>query len=181
MSTLASPDSGHLLLMIRDLFDNAALWWGLAACGVAQLSKLVVELVVEGRWNPRVLLETGGMPSSHSALMTGTAAGLGWQLGFGDPLFALAAALCFVVLYDASGVRRAAGIGHQAIHPLGGETGGLVAGHLPERPLKQNLGHTRLQVLVGALIGPLVALPGLVLVGSPLHLAQVWGWIAPVA
>ena len=67
MSTLASPDSGHVLLMTRDLFDNAALWWGLAACGVAQLSKLVVELVAEGRWNPRVLLETGGMPSSHSA------------------------------------------------------------------------------------------------------------------
>ena len=181
MSTLASPDSGHLLLMIRDLFDNAALWWGLSACGVAQLSKLVVELVVEGRWNPRVLLETGGMPSSHSALMTGTAAGLGWQLGFGDPLFALAAALCFVVLYDASGVRRAAGLTAERVNGLVADAGGLVAGHLPERPLKQNLGHTRLQVLVGALIGPLVALPGLVLVGSPLHLAQVWGWIAPVA
>ncbi|MFM7649002.1 MAG: divergent PAP2 family protein [Cyanobium sp.] len=181
MSTLASPDSGHLLLMIRDLFDNAALWWGLAACGVAQLSKLVVELVVEGRWNPRVLLETGGMPSSHSALMTGTAAGLGWQLGFGDPLFALAAALCFVVLYDASGVRRAAGLTAERVNGLVADAGGLVAGHLPERPLKQNLGHTRLQVLVGALIGPLVALPGLVLMGSPLHLAQVWGWIAPVA
>lgn len=181
MSTLASPDSGHLLLMIRDLFDNAAMWWGLAACGVAQLSKLVVELVVEGRWNPRVLLETGGMPSSHSALMTGTAAGLGWQLGFGDPLFALAAALCFVVLYDASGVRRAAGLTAERVNGLVADAGGLVAGHLPERPLKQNLGHTRLQVLVGSLIGPLVALPGLVLVGSPLHLAQVWGWIAPVA
>ena len=180
MSTLASPDSGHLLLMIRDLFDNTALWWGLAACGVAQLSKLVVELAVEGRWNPRVLLETGGMPSSHSALMTGTAAGLGWQLGFGDPLFALAAALCFVVLYDASGVRRAAGLTAERVNGLVADAGGLVAGHLPERPLKQNLGHTRLQVLVGALIGPLVALPGLVLVGSPLHLAQVWGWIAPV-
>jgi acid phosphatase family membrane protein YuiD len=181
MSTLASPDSGHLLLMIRDLFDNAALWWGLSACGVAQLSKLLVELVAEGRWNPRVLLETGGMPSSHSALMTGTAAGLGWQLGFGDPLFALAAALCFVVLYDASGVRRAAGLTAERVNGLVADPGGLVAGHLPERPLKQNLGHTRLQVLVGALIGPLVALPGLVLVGSPLHLAQVWGWIAPVA
>ncbi|MFO0104283.1 MAG: divergent PAP2 family protein, partial [Cyanobium sp.] len=143
MSTLASPDSGHLLLMIRDLFDNAALWWGLAACGVAQLSKLVVELVVEGRWNPRVLLETGGMPSSHSALMTGTAAGLGWQLGFGDPLFALAAALCFVVLYDASGVRRAAGLTAERVNGLVADAGGLVAGHLPERPLKQNLGHTR--------------------------------------
>jgi acid phosphatase family membrane protein YuiD len=181
MSTLASPDSGHLLLMIRDLFDNAALWWGLSACGVAQLSKLLVELVAEGRWSPRVLLETGGMPSSHSALMTGTAAGLGWQLGFGDPLFALAAALCFVVLYDASGVRRAAGLTAERVNGLVADAGGLVAGHLPERPLKQNLGHTRLQVLVGALIGPLVALPGLVLVGSPLHLAQVWGWIAPVA
>jgi acid phosphatase family membrane protein YuiD len=181
MSTLASPDSGHLLLMTRDLFDNGALWWGLAACGVAQLSKLLVELVTEGRWNPRVLLETGGMPSSHSALMTGTAAGLGWQLGFGDPLFALAAALCFVVLYDASGVRRAAGLTAERVNGLVADAGGLVGGHLPERPLKQNLGHTRPEVLVGALLGPLVALPGLVLVGSPLHLAQVWGWITPVA
>ena len=180
MSTLASPDSGHLLLMIRDLFDNAALWWGLAACGVAQLSKLLVELVAEGRWNPRVLLETGGMPSSHSALMTGTAAGLGWQLGFGDPLFALAAALCFVVLYDASGVRRAAGLTAERVNGLVADAGGLVAGHLPERPLKQNLGHTRLEVLIGALMGPLVALPGLVLVGSPLHLAQGWGWFTAV-
>lgn len=169
------------LPVLLALLDNGVLWWGLAACGAAQLSKLVVELVVEGRWNPRVLLETGGMPSSHSALMTGTAAGLGWQLGFGDPLFALAAALCFVVLYDASGVRRAAGLTAERVNGLVADAGGLVAGHLPERPLKQNLGHTRLQVLVGALIGPLVALPGLVLVGSPLHLAQVWGWIAPVA
>ena len=181
MSLPAAADSGHLLLMLRDLADNSVLWWGLAACGGAQLSKLLVELVAEGRWNPRVLLETGGMPSSHSALMTGTAAGLGWQLGFGDPLFALAAALCFVVLYDASGVRRAAGLTAERVNGLVADAGGLVAGHLPERPLKQNLGHTRLQVLVGALIGPLVALPGLVLVGSPLHLAQVWGWIAPVA
>jgi acid phosphatase family membrane protein YuiD len=181
MSTLASPDSGHVLLMTRDLFDNGALWWGLAACGVAQLSKLLVELVAEGRWNPRVLVETGGMPSSHSALMTGTAAALGWQLGFSDPLFALAAALCFVVLYDASGVRRAAGLTAERVNGLVADAGGLVGGHLPERPLKQNLGHTRPEVLVGALLGPLVALPGLVLVGSPLHLAQVWGWITPVA
>ena len=181
MSTLASPDSGHVLLMTRDLLDNAALWWGLAACGVAQLSKVLVELVAEGRWNPRVLLETGGMPSSHSALMTGTAAGLGWQLGFADPLFALAATLCFVVLYDAAGVRRAAGLTAERVNGLVADAGGLVGGHLPERPLKQNLGHTRPEVLVGALLGPLVALPGLVLVGSPLHLAQLWGWITPVA
>jgi acid phosphatase family membrane protein YuiD len=109
MTPPISSDSGHLLLMVRDLLDNAVLWWGLAACGVAQLAKLAVEFVVHNRWRPEVLFETGGMPSSHSALMTGTAAGVGWYEGFQDPLFALAAAVSFVVLYDASGVRRAAG------------------------------------------------------------------------
>ncbi len=152
------------------VFDNPVLWWGLAACGVAQLSKLVIELVVHRRWNPRVLVETGGMPSSHSALMTGTAAGIGWQLGFADGLFALAATLCFVVLYDASGVRRAAGLTAERVNGLARD---------PElKPLKQNLGHTRLEVLVGSLMGPLVALPGLALVGSPLQLAQHWGLVA---
>jgi len=157
------------------VLDNAVLWWGLAACGVAQLSKLVIELVVHRRWNPKVLVETGGMPSSHSALMTGTAAGLGWQLGFADGLFALAATLCFVVLYDASGVRRAAGLTAERVNGLVSDAGGQVAGETAAKPLKQNLGHTRLEVLVGSLMGPAVALPGLALVGSPLVLAQGWG------
>jgi hypothetical protein len=165
--------------LLQGLLDNGPLWWGLAACGVAQLSKLVIELVVHRRWNPRVLVETGGMPSSHSALMTGTAAALGWQLGFADPLFGLAAVLCFVVLYDAAGVRRAAGLTAQRVNGL---PDGLWETH-PEtppalRPLKENLGHTRLEVLVGAVIGPAVALPGLVWVGSPLALAQHLGvWL----
>ena len=64
------------------LLDNAVLAWGLIACGLAQLSKLIVELILYRRWRPAVLLETGGMPSSHSALVTGTAAGVGWEMGF---------------------------------------------------------------------------------------------------
>jgi uncharacterized protein len=178
MSTAVSVESVQVL---AGIVDNGVLWWGLAACGAAQLSKLVVELVVHRRWNPKVLVETGGMPSSHSALMTGTAAGLGWQLGFADPLFALAAVLCFVVLYDASGVRRSAGLIAERVNGLVGDAGGLVAGEPPAKPLKQNLGHTRLEVLIGALLGPAVALPGLVLLGSPLHLATSWGWLVPVA
>jgi len=59
---------------LEAFFSNGVLAWGLAACGIAQLSKLVIELVVHRRWNPKVLVETGGMPSSHSALLTGTAA-----------------------------------------------------------------------------------------------------------
>lgn len=162
------------------IFDNGVLWWGLAACGVAQLSKLVIELVVHRRWNPKVLVETGGMPSSHSALLTGTTAALGWVQGFDGPLFGLAAVLCFVVLYDASGVRRAAGLTAARVNALVADGGGLVAGEPPAKPLKENLGHTRLEVLIGALMGPLVALPGLVLVGSPLQLAQGWGWFTAV-
>ncbi len=153
------------------LLDNGALWWGLAACGSAQLSKLVIELVVHRRWNPKVLVETGGMPSSHSALLTGTAAGLGWQQGFDSAVFALAACLCFVVLYDAAGVRRAAGLTAARVNTL-------AAPQADQPPLKENLGHTRLEVLVGSLMGPLVALPGLVWVGSPLLLARHWGWLA---
>ena len=176
MSLLCAQLSGfHDARPLLAVLDNAVLWWGLAACGSAQLSKLVIELVVHRRWNPKVLVETGGMPSSHSALMTGTAAGLGWQLGFADGLFALAAALCFVVLYDASGVRRAAGLTAERVNALVNDAGGLVAGEIPAKPLKQNLGHTRLEVLVGSLMGPAVALPGLALVGSPLELSQRWG------
>ena len=173
MTPPISSDSGHLLLMVRDLFDNAVLWWGLAACGVAQISKLALEFVLHGRWRPEVLFETGGMPSSHSALMTGTAAGVGWYQGYQDPLFALAAALAFVVLYDASGVRRAAGETAARVNALvhGRERSSDVGGAIWDQPLKENIGHTRLEVLVGSLIGPLVALPGLALVGSPLHLA----------
>ena len=151
------------------LLDNASLAWGLAACGLAQLSKLFLELVTERRWRPQVLIETGGMPSSHSALVTGTAAAVGWLEGFESPAFALAATVAFVVMYDASGVRRSAGFIAERVNAL--------PDHLwetsPDKPLKERLGHSRLEVLVGSLLGPAIALPGVVLVGSPLHLVQI--------
>ncbi len=171
------------------LLSNNTLWWGLAACGLAQASKLLIELVLHRRWRPAVLFETGGMPSSHSALLTGTTAALGWQQGFADPLFALAAALCFVVLYDASGVRRAAGLTAERVNQLPDALwptdhrapeadSSPLSPAQSRRPLKENLGHTRLEVLVGSLLGPAIALPGLVLLGSPLELAHAWGlWL----
>ena len=150
------------------VLDNGVLAWGLAACGLAQLSKLLIELVVHRRWRPAVLIETGGMPSSHSALVTGTAAGVGWQNGFNDPLFALAATVAFVVMYDASGIRRAAGFTAARVNALPQS----VWEQVPAKPLKETLGHSRLEVLVGSLLGPAIALPGLAWAGSPLELAQ---------
>ena len=164
-------DSMPTHAVLQEFFDNSSLAWGLVACGVAQLSKLLLELILHRRWRPAVLLETGGMPSSHSALVTGTAACIGWTLGFDHPLFALAAMVAFVVMYDASGIRRAAGFTAERVNALPDE---LWTEPL-SKPLKESLGHSRLQVLVGSLIGPLVALPGLEFVGSPLHVALALG------
>ena len=121
-------------------------------------------------WGPAVWCETGGRPSSHSALVTGTAAAIAFEQGLDSPLFALAATVAFVVMYDASGVRRAAGRIAERLNSLAECQG--------QPPLKTSLGHSRLEVLVGSLIGPLVALPGLALLGSPLQLAQRLGsWL----
>ena len=154
-----------------ELLDNAVLAWGLAACGLAQLSKLVFEVIQNKKFRLEILFETGGMPSSHSALVTGTASGVGLELGFDHPGFALAATIAFVVMYDASGIRRSAGMIAERINQL-------PANSWPDPPeslLKQRLGHSKLEVLIGSLFGPAVALPGIVFIGSPLHLLHVLG------
>ena len=156
-----------------EFLDNSVLAWALIACGLAQLSKLVFELIQYRHWRPAVLLETGGMPSSHSALVAGTASGVGLELGFDHSGFAVAVTLALVVMYDASGIRRASGLIAARINEIPSENWLSP----PSKPLKESLGHTRLEVLVGSFIGPLVAMPGIVFLGSPLHLAQPLGLV----
>jgi len=158
-----------------NILDNAVLAWGLAACGLAQISKLLFELIFKQRWRPSVLIETGGMPSSHSALVTGTAAGVGLQLGFNDPLFALASTVAFIVMYDASGIRRSAGLTAARVNQISKDRTNESAS---EPSLKESLGHTKIEVLVGSLFGPIVALPGIFFFGSPLHLLQMMGLVS---
>ena len=153
---------------LLDLLDNSVLAWALIACGAAQFSKLFVELIFYQKWRPDVLFETGGMPSSHSALVTGAASGVGLEVGFDDPLFAIASTFAFIVMYDASGIRRSAGLIAARVNELPGDNWSS----LPESPLKETLGHSRMEVLIGSLVGPLVALPGIVFLGSPLDLLQ---------
>ena len=149
---------------VIEFFDNAVLAWGLLACGLAHCSKLIVELIQHRQWRPSVLLETGGMPSSHSAFVTGTASGVGLELGFDHPGFAIAVMVAFVVMYDASGIRRASGLTAERVNDLPIESWPTP----PSKPLKESLGHTRLEVFVGSLIGPAIALPGIIFIGSPL-------------
>ena len=157
------------------ILDNAVLAWGLAACGLAQFSKLLFELIFKQKWRPSVLIETGGMPSSHSALVTGTTAGLGLQLGFDDPVFALASTIAFIVMYDASGIRRSAGLTAAKVNLLSKDNSNELSS---ESALKESLGHTKIEVLIGSFLGPLVALPGIFFIGSPLHILQMIGLVS---
>ena len=157
------------------ILDNAVLAWGLAACGLAQFSKLLFELIFKQRWRPSVLIETGGMPSSHSALVTGTAAGVGLQLGFNDPVFALASTIAFIVMYDASGIRRSAGLTAAKVNQISKDNSNELSF---ENTLKESLGHTKIEVLVGSILGPIVALPGIFFIGSPLHILQMIGLVS---
>ena len=149
-------------------FDNSVLFWSLLSCLIAQFLKIIFNFFSTGKIRFGIMFETGGMPSSHSALITGTASGIGFQLGFDNPIFALAIALSLIVMYDASGVRKSAGIQAAEINKLAKKID-------PESQLalKETLGHTKLEVIVGSLLGPLITLPGIVFIGSPLNIIDL--------
>ena len=98
----------------------------------------------------------GGMPSSHSAVVSGLATLIGKYEGVGTPLFALSFIFAFVTMYDAAGVRRAAGKQARLLNKII-ETPGLSGIQVSER-LVEVLGHTPFQVIVGAAIGVIVGL-----------------------
>lgn len=98
----------------------------------------------------------GGMPSSHSAVVTTLATMIGKQEGVDSPIFALALIFSFIVMYDAAGVRRAAGKQASLLNKII-QTPGLSSIEVSER-LVEVLGHTPTQVIVGAIIGIVVGL-----------------------
>ena len=126
------------------------LWFGI------QLFKLIYDLVTTKKFNFKRILGAGGMPSSHSAVVVSLATLIGKYEGVGTPVFAVTMIVAFVVMYDACGVRRAAGKQAALLNKLI-ETPGLTGVEVSEK-LVEVLGHTPFQVLVGALIGVIVGL-----------------------
>ncbi len=137
---------------IGNIFDNRVLLVALIACFAAQALKLLIELIKNGKVSASVLVTTGGMPSAHSALVTALAAGVGQTIGWASPEFALAAIFAIIVMYDAAGVRQAAGkqarILNQVIDEMFQDHPEIAA----ER-LKELLGHTPFQVIAGSVLG----------------------------
>jgi len=147
---------------LLELVNNKLLFWSLVSCLSAQILKIVFNFFSAGELRYGIIFETGGMPSSHSALMTAITSGLGMDLGFDNSIFALAVGVSLIVMYDASGVRRSAGLNAKEINKL--------SKSLDEKStlnLKESLGHSKLEVIVGSILGPLISLPGIVFIGSP--------------
>ncbi len=135
-----------------DILNNQVLLVALIACLVAQLFKFLVDLTKNRKPNLQVLMTAGGMPSSHSAFVTALAFGVGQTVGWASPEFAIALVFAIIVMYDATGVRQAAGkqarILNQIIDQFFSEDK-----ELKEDRLKELLGHTPFQVLVGLVLG----------------------------
>ncbi len=124
------------------------LWFGI------QLFKLIWDLATTKKFNFKRLMGAGGMPSSHSAVVAGLATLIGKYEGLNSAVFAVSLIMAFVVMYDACGVRRAAGKQAELLNKIV-ETPGLTGLQVQEK-LIEVLGHTPVQVFVGALIGVIV-------------------------
>ena len=140
--------TGHLILNL------SILAWALA-----QVLKFVITLITKHKLDWRHILSSGGMPSSHSAFVCACAAAMGYMFGWASPEFTVAAVVAIVVMYDASNVRRAAGEQAKILN--------YIMDHWTEmkpalfgKELKEFLGHTPFQVLMGGLLGVVVGLAG---------------------
>ena len=137
------------------VFENPVFLSSVIAWAMAQILKVPIEYLRTKRINWTLLISSGGMPSSHSALMVGATYGAGLFVGFDSPVFAVVFPITMIVIYDATGVRRQAGLHAEKINILLGEflTGRFEA----EKKLREVLGHTPLEAVGGVVLGLVVA------------------------
>lgn len=134
------------------LTGNAVIDCALLAWFLAQLAKVILELVLLRRFDVTRFVSSGGMPSSHSAMVVAATAAIGKLYGVDGAAFALAAVLSAVVMYDACNVRRSAGDTARLVNQLLEHVEKLTAEDFAD-DLKIIMGHTPFQVAVGAVLG----------------------------
>ncbi|MCL1884497.1 MAG: divergent PAP2 family protein [Defluviitaleaceae bacterium] len=142
--------------VLFEIITNRHLMTGVTSLVIAQILKVIFDYWRTRSWTSAMLTSTGGMPSSHSALVVSLTISIGIYEGFGTPIFAICAAFALVVMHDAAGVRRAAGKHAAAINFLFSKL--EKQGIKLDEKLKELLGHRPLEVLAGAILGALVAL-----------------------
>ncbi len=160
-----------------DLFSNVVLWCTVLAWASAQIIKIVIALFVEKKFRPDRIFGDGGMPSGHSATVTCLAILTGWVEGFSSVPFAITTMLAIIVMNDAAGVRQEAGKHAAMLKVIGDAFNAMFAEkdeHVRTEKIKLLVGHTPLQVLVGALLGVLIAVLSIWIFG----LTPAWSVVA---
>ncbi|KAF3787522.1 putative membrane protein [Nymphaea thermarum] len=145
----------HISPVLATLAANPTFVSGLFSWAVAQSMKFLLHFCVERKWNFQVLVSSGGMPSSHTALCTALTTSVALCHGISDSLFPVCLGFSLIVMYDATGVRRHAGMQAEVLNMIVED---LFKGHpCSERKLKELLGHTPSQVIAGAFLGMLIS------------------------
>ena len=140
--------------MLNEILFNKFIYIPVLTWFFIQLFKTVTDIIINKKFNFKRLFGAGGMPSSHSAVVTSLSVLIGKEYGFSSGVFALSIIFAFIVMYDAAGVRRAAGKQAALLNKII-ETPGLKFEQVQEK-LVEVLGHTPFQVFVGAIIGVIV-------------------------
>lgn len=136
------------------IWSNKHLWIPIITWFIVQTIKLIIDLIKNKKLNVRRLWGSGGMPSAHSALMTSLATVIAYTEGFDSPIFALSVIVASVVMYDAAGVRRAAGKQAKVLNQIIESEGKNI--NIQEK-LIELLGHTPIEVVAGAIVGIIIA------------------------
>ncbi len=132
------------------VFQSTFLAWALT-----QVIKFLIELIFRRRVNLRLLTSAGGMPSTHSAAVSGLSTAIAVHDGTGSSLFVLSVVFAAITMYDAAGVRRAASIQARILNQIIDE---LFQGHpISETRLRELLGHTPIEVAVGMVLGIVIS------------------------
>ena len=138
------------------LFESSIFWSAVSGWMVASILKILVNWHQTRRVDFHYLTSLGGMPSAHSAMVSALATSVGLCEGFGSTIFVVTLAFAMVIMFDASTVRRAAGLQAKLLNQIVDEI--LKQHHLPTQKLREILGHTRTEVFAGMLVGVAVAM-----------------------
>lgn len=142
---------------IVDFFNNSVLVTALTGWFAAQVLKVIFVLIWSRRFDIKRMVGSGGMPSSHSAFVVSLASSIGLVEGFSSTMFAISVCFALVVMYDAAGVRRAAGQQARILNRMieQWEKGDF---SFTDKRLKELLGHSPIEVIAGAILGFMIAL-----------------------
>jgi acid phosphatase family membrane protein YuiD len=140
---------------LKAFFTNWVFWSAFSGWMAASFLKILANLRRTGRIDFQYLHALGGMPSAHSAMVSALATATGLREGFGSSVFVVALAFALVVMFDASTVRRATGLQARLLNQIVDDV--YKHHHLSKEKLKDILGHTRMEVFAGMLVGIVVA------------------------